>query len=95
MGYDDGYRRDLSNNAKVIVLAAAGAQLANVVGRVSMDLVMIDVTDVKEVALGNEIILLGQRDGLSISAEDLAASIGTISYEIACNISGRVPRIYQ
>jgi alanine racemase len=95
VGYDDGYRRDLSNNAQVMVLSAAGALLADVVGRISMDRIMVDVTDVVGVTLGNEVILLGERDGISITAEDLAARINTISYEITCNISGRVPRIYQ
>src|SRR5581483_2653609 len=94
VGYDDGYRRDLSNNAKVIVLSPAGPQYADVVGRVSMDIVLLDVTDVKGVSLGNQVTMLGERDGLSITAADLAARVGTISYEITCNISGRVPRIY-
>src|SRR4051812_43627297 len=58
VGYDDGYRRDLSNNAIVIVITAAGPQLADVVGRISMDMIMVDVTDVAGVTLGNEVLLL-------------------------------------
>ena len=60
-----------------------------------MDLTMLDVTDVADVALGDEVILLGAQGNLRITAEDLAAQIGTISYEIACSISARVPRIYR
>ena len=63
---------------------------APVVGRVSMDLVTIDVTDIPGAALGDEVVLLG--DG--ITAEELAAKSQTISYEVFCRISARVPRVY-
>ena len=59
-----------------------------------MDLVILDVTEVASLELGDTVVLLGEQNGLRISAEDLAAQIGTISYEIACNVSARVPRIY-
>jgi alanine racemase len=94
IGYADGYRRALSNNARVIVCGRGGARFAPVVGRVSMDLTLIDVTDAPGCEVGDEVLLLGGRDGLSISAEDLAAEAGTISYEIACGVSARVPRVY-
>ena len=91
IGYDDGYRRALSNRGRVIVRGG----LAPVVGRVSMDLTLIDVTDVRGVALDDEVVLLGEHEGSRISAEDIAESIGTISYEVTCGISRRVPRIYK
>jgi len=91
IGYDDGYRRALSNRGRVILRG----QFAPVVGRVSMDLTLIDVTDVDGVSVDDEVILLGRDKELSITAEDLGELAGTISYEITCGISGRVPRIYQ
>jgi alanine racemase len=86
VGYADGYDRLLSNNAEVIVRG----KRAPVVGRVSMDLVTIDVTDIPHVAIGDEVVLLG--DG--ITAEELAKRTQTISYEVFCRISARVPRRY-
>lgn len=91
IGYDDGYRRALSNRGKVIVRGA----FAPVVGRVSMDLTLIDVTDVPLVALDDYVTLLGSDGEVSIKAEDLGELAGTISYEITCGISNRVPRIYR
>ena len=90
IGYDDGYRRALSNQGRVIV----GGTFAPVVGRISMDLTLIDVTDVAGVALHDQVTLLGGNERLSITAEDLAELAGTISYEITCGISARVPRSY-
>ena len=90
IGYADGFHRAHSNNGRVIVRG----WFAPVVGRVSMDLTVLDVTDVPSVELGDEVVLLGAQQGLRISAEDLAAEVGTISYEILTSISGRVPRIY-
>jgi len=91
IGYADGYRRAHSNNGQVIVRG----QFAPVVGRVSMDLTIIDVTDVAGAQLDDEVVLMGEQGGLSIFAENLARQIGTISFEITCNISGRVPRMYK
>ena len=91
IGYDDGYRRAFSNKARVIVRG----QFAPVVGRVSMDLTIIDVTDVAGVALDDRVTLLGKNGDFAITAEDLGELAGTISYEITCGISGRVPRIYS
>jgi alanine racemase len=78
----------------VIVAGRAGARFAPIIGCVSMDLTLVDVTDVPECEVGDEVLLIGERDRLRITAEDLAEQIGTISYEIACGISARVPRIY-
>ena len=90
IGYDDGYRRSLSNHGRVIV----GGKFAPVVGRVSMDLTLIDVTDVPRVSLQDQVTLLGRDGELSITAEEVAELAGTISYEITCGISSRVPRTY-
>jgi alanine racemase len=87
VGYADGYERLLSNNAEVLVRG----QRAPVVGRVSMDLVTIDVTDIPDANVGDEVVLLG--DG--ITAEELAKRSQTISYEVFCRISARVPRRYR
>lgn len=87
VGYADGYNRRLSNRAEVLVRG----RRVPVVGRVSMDLVTIDVTDVPDAALGDEVVLLGD----TITAEELAAKLDTISYEVFCNVSKRVPRLYR
>lgn len=91
IGYDDGYRRALSSRGRVIV----GGKFAPVVGRVSMDLTLIDVTDVPGVALDDQVTLLGRDGDLAITAEEVAETAGTISYEITCGISARVPRVYR
>jgi alanine racemase len=90
IGYADGLRRLHSNNGRVLIRG----RFAPIVGRVSMDLTIIDVTDVPGVELGDEALLIGERNGLRISAEDLAEQIGTISYEIVTGISARAPRVY-
>ena len=91
IGYADGLRRTHSNQGRVILRG----KFAPIVGRISMDLTIVDVTDVPDVVLEDEVILLGEQNGLSITAEDLAEQIDTISYEIACGISHRVLRFYQ
>ena len=90
IGYEDGFPRILSNNAKVIV----NGQYAPVVGRVSMDWIILDVSSIPNVKLEDEVVIIGKRNGLRISAEDLARNSGTISYEITCGINRRVPKIY-
>lgn len=94
IGYHDGYMRGLSNRAHVIVRGV----YAPVAGRVSMDLTLIDVTDVAGVQLHDQVTLLGSDRShmeLSIHAEELARIAGTLSYELTCGISERVPRIYR
>jgi alanine racemase len=91
VGYADGLRRLHSNNGRVLIRG----RFAPIVGRVSMDLTIVDVTDVPGAELGAETVLIGERNGLRISAEDLAEQIGTISYEIVTGISARVPRVYS
>jgi alanine racemase len=90
IGYDDGYSRALSNRGRVLVCG----RLAPVVGRVSMDLTLIDVTDVPGVQIDDQVTLLGRDGDNAITAEEIAATAGTISYEITCGISNRVPREY-
>jgi alanine racemase len=92
-GYHDGYMRGLSNRGHVI----ARGMYAPVVGRVSMDLTLIDVTDVLGVEVDDQVTLLGcnrEHAELKITAEDLARIVGTLSYEVTCGVSERVPRVY-
>ncbi|MGL4759899.1 MAG: alanine racemase [Sarcina sp.] len=90
IGYADGYTRLLNGKAKVIIKG----QLAPVVGKICMDQCMIDVTDIKGVKLGDEVILIGEENGVKFNADDIAQLIGTINYEIICMLKNRVPRIY-
>ena len=91
VGYHDGYRRGLSNTGRVLV----NGQFAPVVGRVSMDWTIVDLTDVPKAKVGDEVVMIGRQGERWISAEDLARDVGTISYEITCGISKRVPRVHQ
>jgi alanine racemase len=86
VGYADGYSRRFSNRGEVLVRG----RRAPVVGRVSMDLVTIDVTDVPDAQLGDEVVLLGP----GMPVEELAAKLDTIPYEVFCNVSARVPRVH-
>jgi len=90
IGYADGYERILSNKAFVLV----NGRRAKVIGKVTMDQVMIDVGHLKNVKLGDEVVLIGKQGRDRITTEELAKLSGTIPYEIACSIGSRVPRIY-
>lgn len=90
IGYQDGLPRTLSNIGRTAVNGTA----APIVGRVSMDWTIIDVTDVRTVALDDEVIVFGDRNGIAPKAEEVAHQAGTISYEITCGISRRVPRVF-
>jgi alanine racemase len=90
VGYADGYNRQLSNHGRVIVRE----HYAPIVGRISMDLTLVDVTGIPGVGLGDEVILLGSTDALSIDALEHAELASSTPYEILCNISKRVPRRY-
>ena len=93
VGYHDGYLRGLSNRAHVIVRGV----FAPVVGRVSMDLTLLDVTNVPGVEIDDQVTLLGwnrENAELRISAEELARIVGTLSYEVTCGVGERVPRVY-
>ena len=88
LGYGDGVRRGLSNNAEVLI----GGRRFPLVGTVSMDNVTIDLGPDTDVEPGDEAVLIGSQGEETILAEDLAARLGTINYEITCGISARVPR---
>jgi alanine racemase len=90
LGYDDGYMRALSNRGHAIIRGV----YATVIGRISMDLTLIDVTNVPDVQPDDEVLLMGADGALSVGAEDLAKTAGTLSYEVTCGIGARVPRIY-
>ncbi|HKT12179.1 MAG TPA: alanine racemase [Terriglobia bacterium] len=90
VGYADGLSRALSNRGRAIVRG----RVARIVGNISMDLTLLDVTDVPGVDIGDEIILLGRSDHCSITALEIANLVGTVPYEVLCSIGRRVPRIY-
>lgn len=92
IGYADGLPRLLTGKGQVIIKG----RFAPIVGRICMDQCMIDVTDIPDVKLGDEVIFMGEDEyGNNISADDIGDAIGTISYEVICNISKRVPRVYK
>ncbi|MBE6051537.1 MAG: alanine racemase [Clostridium sp.] len=90
IGYADGYSRLLSGKAKVIIKG----KIAEVIGNICMDQCMIDVTDIEEISVGDEVILLGSEGNLRFDADDMANILGTINYEILCMIKQRIPRVY-
>ena len=90
VGYADGYSRGLSNKGKVII----NGKLAPIVGNVCMDQFMVDITDIPDVKLDNEVILLGSHSNVKFDADDMASILNTISYEILCLIGRRAPRVY-
>jgi alanine racemase len=90
VGYDDGYSRLLSNNGEVLI----HGQRVPVVGRVCMNLTMVDVTGLEGVAVGDEVVLLGSQGKERITAEEIAAKIGTINYEVYCTIGKSNRRVY-
>lgn len=90
MGYADGFNRLLSNKGHVLI----HGQFALIRGRVCMDQFMIDLTEIPGVRAGETVTLLGEDGALNYWADDMGAQVGTISYEIVCNISARVPRKY-
>ena len=90
VGYADGLSRALSNRGRAIVRD----QCARIVGNISMDLTLLDVTDIPGVAVGDEATLIGNSDQCAITALEIAAQLGTVPYEVLCSIGKRVPRIY-
>ena len=93
VGYADGYSRLLSNKAMVLI----NGMPAPVVGNITMDQFMIDITDVardNNINVGDEVILMGESKGKRITAEDIAELMGTINYEVVCMFKNRIPRIY-
>lgn len=90
LGYADGYPRPYSQYAKVLVNGC----VAHVAGNICMDQCMVDVTDVPDVKVGDEVIIMGSDGKNTISAEDIAKATGTISYEIVCAFGQRLPKVY-
>ncbi|SRR5581483_5416407 len=90
LGYADGYHRLLSNRGAVLVRG----KRAPVAGRISMDLTMIDVTDIAGVTQGDEVVLIGRQGAENISADEVAGWAETISYEVLTSVSARVPRVH-
>jgi alanine racemase len=90
VGYADGLSRHLSSRGRVIVQD----QYAPIVGNVSMDITLVDITGIPGAEIGTEVVILGQSEHCSVTATDHAQLAGTIPYEILCNISKRVPRNY-
>ena len=91
IGYNDGYLRCLSNRASVLI----NGQRCPVVGRVTMDQLMVDVSRIKSAKVGMEAVLLGRQKGEYISADELASKANTINYEIICSLGNRLPHIYK
>lgn len=90
VGYGDGYSRLLSGKGEVLI----GGVRVPVVGRVCMDQIIVEATEVAGVQPGDEVVLFGRQGGNSIPVEEIANKIGTINYEVVCSVSARVPRVY-
>lgn len=93
VGYADGYSRLLSNKSRVII----GGQFVPVVGNVTMDQIMADVTDITRdgsISVGDEAVLIGKSKGKKITIDFIADLMGTINYEVVCILKNRIPKIY-
>lgn len=90
IGYADGYFRKYSNEGHVLIKG----KRCRVLGDITMDMIMVDVSDIENVLIGDEAVLLGCQGGEKISAGELAEKAGTSSYEVVTLISARVPRVY-
>lgn len=90
IGYGDGFMRSLSNKGEVLIKG----KRCPIRGRVCMDLTMVDVTEVGA-SVGDEVILIGSQNGETIRAEEVATLAGTISYEVFCSLTERVPRLLK
>lgn len=90
-GYADGYHRAAGRQGYVLIRG----QRAKIIGRICMDQMMADVTEIKGVAAGDEAVLIGRSGNEAVSAEDLAKWAGTISYEVLCSAGSRVERIFS
>ena len=80
----------LAENGKVIIKG----EFAPIIGRICMDQFMIDVTNIPDVKIGDEVILLGEKNGLKYNADDMAKKLDTINYEVTCMLKSRLPRVY-
>ena len=91
LGYGDGYMRALSNKAHVLIRG----QRCQVLGNITMDMLMVDVTHVPGVSIGDEVVAVGRQGNEEITLAELANLAGTIDYEICTQLNARVPRVYK
>ena len=89
-GYADGLNRLLSNKGFVMI----NGSKAPIVGRICMDQTLVDVTGIPDVKMGTEVVIIGESGDLTYTADDMAQDLGTIGYEVICNITKRVQRYY-
>ena len=90
-GYADGFNRHLSNKGFVLL----HGWKAPIVGRICMDQTLVDVSQISDVKMGDRATLLGVDGDIEYNADDMAQELGTIGYEVLCNISKRVQRFYK
>ena len=90
VGYADGFMRAYSNGGKVLIKG----ECAPIVGRICMDQFMVDVTDIKDVQINDEVVLIGKQGNKEITVDFIASILDTINYEVFCTLSKRVPRQY-
>jgi alanine racemase len=91
VGYADGYSYHLSNRGEVLI----HRKRAPVIGKVCMDFIMVDVTNIPRVKVGDEVVLMGRQGKEQITPDEIAEKINSVSYEVLCSIGKRVPRIYK
>jgi len=92
IGYGDGYKRPLSNRGEVLI----HGRRAPVIGRVTMDQIMVDVTSVPGVSVGDEVVVIGRQGDDEITVDEIAGLVGTIPYDLLCSLGKQVQhRIYK
>ncbi|MBR2082532.1 MAG: alanine racemase [Elusimicrobiaceae bacterium] len=91
LGYGDGYMRALSNKAEVLI----GGKRCRVLGNITMDMLMVDISRVPQAGIGDEVVVVGRQGDEEITLSELADLAGTIDYEICTQLNARVPRIYK
>ena len=89
IGYSDGYDRGLSNNSSVLIRG----KKAQLVGRVAMNMIAVDVSQIKDVKTEDEVMLIGKNNESEVTADEIANRLGTISYEVVARINPQIPRI--
>ncbi|MBR5561980.1 MAG: alanine racemase [Clostridia bacterium] len=90
IGYADGFNRAFSNKGYVLI----NGKKAPITGRVCMDQIMVDVTDIDDVRVGDDAIIMGESHGATITAEELGAMCGSFNYEVICTFMPRVTRVF-
>jgi alanine racemase len=91
IGYWDGYNRLLSNKGRVIIKD----KYARVLGRVAMNMTMVDISSIKNAKVGDDVVLIGKSASKQVSADEMAGLCGTIGYEIVCDINQNIKRVYD